>query len=61
MNDINFNEIIKEFPEGIILLDENLNIKFCNNTIINLLNYKDQVLTGKNLRSIDFIQENQKI
>jgi len=61
MNNINFNEIIKDFPEGIILIDDNLDIKFCNNTITDLLNYKDKTLIGKNLRSIDFLQENQKI
>lgn len=61
MNSINFNEIIKEFPEGIILLDKNLNIKFYNNTIAELLNDNEQSFSGKNLKEIDFIQENQKI
>ncbi len=61
MSSFNFNEIIKEFPEGIILLDKNLNIKFYNNTIAELLNNNDQSLSGKNLKEIDFLQENQKI
>ncbi|MBN2544338.1 MAG: sigma 54-interacting transcriptional regulator [Spirochaetes bacterium] len=61
MKEIKLHNIIEEIPEGIVLLDGNLSIQFYNKVFSKLLSYKEGSPIGKNLRTIDFIQEKQTI
>lgn len=55
------DEIIREFPNGILVLDNELNIIFCNEEASKLFHNEKQSLEGKNFSILELNKDDKSI
>ncbi len=48
-------KIIDEFPDGLIILDNDLNIIFCNKEFLKIINLNENEILNKNINDLDLI------
>lgn len=57
INKINYVKIIEENPNGIIIIDQDLNIIYCNKEFFNITGLKNEEIAGKNIIDLELIPE----